>query len=168
MPRPRLTPEDLQARIGEYCARYKVEANSEGLPPFPAGQRESRQHREWIAVYKAHDRLARRARGQCERCEAPASHGVVFCERHRSGGDRGAELSVPERKSLLAAQDGRCPICSAKVGLRDSLEVAAGRGAFLHGRCARLVTLAQGLGPEGLERLRAFLWPQAAGKPRRP
>ncbi len=84
-----------------YCARYDVVPNSEGLPPFPSGKRETRQHREWIAVYKAHQRLVRRKRGQCERCPAPASPGSVFCEAHRAGivSNRGA--AVP----------ARCPTC---------------------------------------------------------
>jgi hypothetical protein len=167
MPRPRLTPEDLQARIGEYCGRYGVEPNAMGLPPFPAGLRETQQHRDWIGVYKAHDRLARRERGQCERCEAPASDGVVFCELHRAGGAGGAGLSSRDRQAILEAQARRCPICAEKVGLRDILDQARGRDAFLHVRCSRFVTLAEGLGPESVDRLRTYLWSRPPGKPRR-
>jgi hypothetical protein len=61
MPAPgrrRLTPEDVQKRITEYCERYDVRPNETGLPPFPSGQRETQQHREWMAVYRAHSRLA--------------------------------------------------------------------------------------------------------------
>jgi len=46
--------------VRDYCARYGVEPNAEGLPPFPTGLRETPQHREWLAVYKAHHRLRRR------------------------------------------------------------------------------------------------------------
>jgi len=44
----------------DYCARYGVAANAEGLPPFPSGLRETPQHREWLTLYKAHQRLRRR------------------------------------------------------------------------------------------------------------
>lgn len=57
--RPRLSPEALQARIAEYCGKYGVKPGADGLPPYPSGQRETVQHREWIAVYKAHARLSR-------------------------------------------------------------------------------------------------------------
>lgn len=59
--RPPLTAQDLQDRVAAYCKRYGVEPASDGLPPYPSGQRETPQHREWIAVYKAHSRLARSA-----------------------------------------------------------------------------------------------------------
>lgn len=166
MPRHRLTPEDLQARITEYCARYGVEPNAEGLPPFPSGQRETPQHRDWIGVYKAHDRLERRQRGQCARCEAPAVDGVLFCETHRA---RDAGLSAQDRKTILETQNGRCPICAEKVGLRDALDHARARGqaAFLHARCNRLVSLAAGLDRDGLDRLRAYLGSPPPRRPRR-
>jgi hypothetical protein len=54
-----LTVEDLQERITAYCKRYGVALGSDGLPPYPSGLRETAQHREWIAVYKAHARLQR-------------------------------------------------------------------------------------------------------------
>ena len=81
--RPRLTPEDLNGRIKTYCSRYGVKPSPEGLPPFPAGQRETLQYREWIACYKAHQKLVRRSRGQCERCPEPAVDGSVLCAQHR-------------------------------------------------------------------------------------
>jgi hypothetical protein len=168
MPRPRLTPEDLQARIAEYCARYEVEPNAEGLPPFPAGQRETQQHRDWIGVYKAHHRLARRQLGQCERCEAPVTDGTVFCAVHRGGAETNP-ASVPERKAVLADQASRCPICAQKVGLGDVLapKRPGGQRAFLHARCSRFVGLAEALGPESVDRLQAYLGPRSSGKPRR-
>jgi hypothetical protein len=58
MPRRlRLTLEELQARVAAYCERYGVKPGPDGLPPYPAGRRETPQHREWIAVYKVHSRL---------------------------------------------------------------------------------------------------------------
>jgi hypothetical protein len=55
-----VTPEELSARVAAYCARYDVRPNDVGLPPFPTGRRETDQHREWLALYKAHDRVQRR------------------------------------------------------------------------------------------------------------
>jgi hypothetical protein len=56
--RARLTAEEFQSRVEAYCAQYGVEVTPEGLPPFPAGRRETAQHREWISLYKARKRLA--------------------------------------------------------------------------------------------------------------
>jgi len=64
--RPRITFEELQTRVADYCARYGVAPNAEGLPPFPSGKRETQQHREWIAVYKAHVKLRAAARLRAE------------------------------------------------------------------------------------------------------
>jgi hypothetical protein len=68
--RPRLTPEELASRIEAYCARYGVARTDTGLPPFPTGRRETAQHREWLALYKANDRAKKRAMtaGPPERC----------------------------------------------------------------------------------------------------
>ena len=170
--RPRLTLEELQARIADYCDRYGVAPNAEGLPPFPTGQRETQQHRDWIAVYKAHNRLARRRRGQCERCAAPASAGSIFCDAHRvdvaaRAGSHGASLE--ERRALLKAQGGRCPVCGQKLQPRDSIDHSHANGegrAVLHPRCSRLAGLVEALGPDSLDRLRLYLWPDAAAKPR--
>jgi len=141
--RPRLTPEDLLARITEYRERYAAPKAETGLPVFPTGKRETRQHREWLSLYKAHARLAR-----------AGSPGIAR-------DDRGA---------LLQGQGGLCPICALAVDLRDAVDHGSSGGsvgAVLHARCGRLVTLAAGLGPEGLDRLRAFLWPETT-KPRKP
>jgi hypothetical protein len=165
--RPRLSAEDLQARIAAYCERYGVTRNADGLPRFPAGKRETRQHRDWIAVYKAHDRLARRQRGQCERCAAPASNGSVFCEMHAQTEARSHNSSVGDRRAVLDSQGGRCPICARDLDLSASVlgsPSAESVRAVLHTRCQRLVGLAEAVGPEALDRLRAFLWPDAAGQ----
>jgi len=59
--RPPLSSEQVAARVQAYCARYGVTIGSEGLPPFPSGRRETPQHREWLTLYKALQRLRRRA-----------------------------------------------------------------------------------------------------------
>lgn len=161
--RPRLTPEVLEARIAAYCQRYKVAPSPQGLPPFPTGKRETPQHREWIGLYKAHTRLGRRSRGQCERCSAPTTKGSVFCEEHRAPG--GAALEA--RRALLADQEGRCPICATKVDPLESVALTESTGvlrAVLHPTCHRLVGIAEAVGPQGLSRLRAFLWPGTSPK----
>jgi len=168
--RPRLTPEALETRITAYCQRYRVAARPHALPPFPTGKRETPQHREWISLYKAHNRLGRRTRGQCERCSAPTAEGSVFCEQHRapSTGRAGSDgASLEARRAILAGQEGLCPICGGKVDLPDSVALTQSTGdlrAVLHPRCHRLVGLAEAVGPEGLSRLSAFLWPGSGSK----
>jgi hypothetical protein len=74
--RPRVTAEELQVRIATYCQKYGVAPNAAGLPPFPSGRRETRQHRDWMAVYKAHSRIARRPpdAGESGRCAVCDGH----------------------------------------------------------------------------------------------
>jgi hypothetical protein len=129
--RPRLTPELYQERLSAYCARYQVAPLETGLPPFPAGQRETPQHSEWMSLYKAHQRIARHV------------------------------VSAEDRRALLEAQDGRCPVCGEKVDPKDapSREWTTEVRAVLHPRCGQLAGLAEALGPSVLDRLRAFLWP---------
>lgn len=170
--RPRLTLEQYQARLAAYCAKYGVAPTVQGIPPFPAGRRETRQHREWIALYKAHSRLARRSRGQCERCSAPASDGSVFCEAHRAdvaarpAPSRAAlhGASVEDRRRLLRGQDGRCPVCGRTLEVSDAVDHEGhAKGplrALLHQPCHQLATLAEQAGPEALTRLRSYLWPR--------
>lgn len=55
--RPRITQEDYEARLRAYCTAYGVVPNADGFVPFPAGQRETPQHREWVKLYRAHSRL---------------------------------------------------------------------------------------------------------------
>jgi hypothetical protein len=61
MGRPALTEEQIRERVLAYCQRYHVSPRPEGLPPFPTGRRETRQHREWLAVYRALQRARARA-----------------------------------------------------------------------------------------------------------
>jgi hypothetical protein len=161
--RPRLSPEELELRIAEYCRRYKAARAETGLPVFPTGKRETRQHREWIALYKTHDRLGRRTRGQCERCSEPAAAGSIFCETHRAANAGDGGPAPDERRRLLARQNHRCPVCDLAleadaVGFGRQ-EAGSEARALLHPSCARLATSALAVGPEGLTRLRELLWP---------
>ena len=156
--RPRLTPEVYQARLDAYCARYKVAPLPTGIPPFPAGRRETAQHREWIALYKGKARLARRERGQCERCAAPATEGSIFCEAHRLAADAGPGGAA----ALLKAQDGRCPVCGLDLDPGDAIAHTPGPGrlqAALHKRCHGLAVQANGFDAAAIGRLRVYLWP---------
>ena len=138
--RPRLTPEELRERIIGYCKRHGVGLNAQGLPPFPAGRRETEQHREWMALYKAHRRLG---------------------ERRPSAAD------LARRQELLTLQQGRCPVCHAALELADSrlddADAIDGNprhdaAAVLHAPCRKLVDLARSLGVAALERAKARVW----------
>lgn len=59
--RRRLRPDELEGAVADYCARYGVARKDEGFPPFPTGKRETDQHREWLRLYKARERLRARA-----------------------------------------------------------------------------------------------------------
>jgi hypothetical protein len=56
----RLTVEALEERLAEYCRRYEVVPGANGLPPYPAGRRETPQHREWMALHRSQKVLAAR------------------------------------------------------------------------------------------------------------
>jgi hypothetical protein len=127
--RPRLTPEALQERIAAYCKEYGVAVSSEGLPPFPSGQRETAQHRQWMALYKAHRRGSDRAP------RAPE------------------ELARIER--ALTLQHGRCAICRMRIERPDARLDEP--DAALHTRCLEFLTLARALGPDALDQARARL-----------
>lgn len=128
--RPRLTAEQLRERLAEYCTRHAVALNDEGLPPFPAGRRETTQHREWMSLYKAHRRLSERGPDTAE------------LERHQQ---------------LLAAQHGRCEVCRKSLDLEEARldGQPPAKAAVLHPRCLELVALARALGSEALERARS-------------
>jgi len=51
--------EDVRRdRTAAYCKQYGVtEFNDAGLPAYPAGKRESRQHRDWVNLFKAWSRF---------------------------------------------------------------------------------------------------------------
>src|SRR5512147_744680 len=63
MARPPLTDHQVRDKVLAYCERYDVSPGPEGLPPFPSGRRESLQHREWLTVYRALQRLKARSAG---------------------------------------------------------------------------------------------------------
>jgi hypothetical protein len=171
--RPRLTPEDHEARLQAYCTAHAVKLNAEGLPPFPTGQRETPQHREWMKLYKAHSRMSRRTRGQCERCGTPVSEGSIFCETHRAASSAhtgGHGPSAEQRRALFDAQAGRCPICGETIDLRDSVDHSHQTSklrALMHQRCNQLVGAAESLGPQALDKVRQYLWPAAVRRPAR-
>jgi hypothetical protein len=133
--RPRLSREAVRDRIAAYCKRYGVKVNDEGLPPFPGGKRETAQHREWMALYKVHRRLAARESGA-------------------------GSADLARRQELLGDQRGRCPVCRKPLELDGSrLDAPEARQdpAVLHGSCFELVSLARVLGHEALERAKARL-----------
>jgi hypothetical protein len=126
-----MTPDEYQARLHRYCQAYGLAAAAEGPPPYPSGQRETPQHREWLALYKAYRRLG-----------APQ-------------GDS-AEL----RARLTKAQKGACPICGRPVGISDPVARGPETGeprAVLHRGCLQIVGLVQAQGPEVLQRVAAYL-----------
>jgi hypothetical protein len=131
-----MTQEALQQRIAAYCTGYNVSrGDPEGLPPYPAGERESRQHRDWIVLYKAISRFRQR---------------------------RAALPTPPERAAALEAQDGHCPICLAQVGAEGQIAQQPGPGAtmtIVHAECDDLLSFVLKLGPSVLDRLRSYAWP---------
>ena len=138
MGRPPHTDEQVRAKILAYCERYGVSPVPEGLPPFPAGKRETRQHREWLTVYRALQRFALRA------AAPPAAHSTTLhcpvCSRALE-----RELAVPYAR---------------RAG-------TSARPASLHPSCAELARLAETLGPAAVAGVGPFLWPRQARKPPR-
>jgi hypothetical protein len=132
--RPALTEEILRERTSAYCKRYGVtDFNAAGLPAYPAGKRESRQHRDWVNLFKAWSRF----RG---RMPVP-------------GRDA-------ERAAVLRAQKGRCPICTSPVettGVLDEDRQSGRIYGLLHAECDRLVRLARAAGTGAVECLRSYL-----------
>jgi hypothetical protein len=142
-----MTQEALQERIDAYSRRYKVSTRGPmGLPPYPAGERETPQHRDWMVLYKAISRFRRR---------------------------QAALPSSPERIAALERQDGKCPICLAAVGAEGQAACQPHAGSALtivHPECDELLGLVLKLGPPALDRVRAYAWPASgpskAGKTR--
>jgi len=98
--RPRLTEDQYRARLEAYCAQYGVRPTTEGIPPFPAGRRETAQHRQWLGLYKAHSRLLQKAElgaaaeERCPLCEsdlAGASPAVLKRVRGYLAGQRASK-----------------------------------------------------------------------------
>ena len=81
MGRPPLTADQVQAKLLRYCARYHASVAPGGYPVFPAGKRESKQHKEWLTVYRAVQRLKVRQvpeviEGPCQICGKAVTEGV--------------------------------------------------------------------------------------------
>jgi hypothetical protein len=74
--RPPLTEDVVRERIRAYCDRYDTrQLNAEGFPVFPAGRRETPQHREWVSLYRAFQRVRQRASSgaACPICLRPGT-----------------------------------------------------------------------------------------------
>jgi hypothetical protein len=131
------TEEQVRAKALAYCERYGVSPGPGGLPPFPTGQRETRQHREWLTVYRALQRSRARA---ASAAPAPVDPGgpsdCPVCSRSLEG-----DLSVPYPRRTAKSP----------------------RPALLHPACAELARLGDTLGPAAVEGLRRFLWHGRAG-----
>jgi hypothetical protein len=139
--RPPLTEEVVRQRIADHCGRYQVGLNPDGLPVYPAGRRESPEHREWIVLYKAFSRVQARQR-----------------LADRQG-----------RESLFQTQNGHCPVCAEPVEATAALDrdPSAGRvRGLVHEHCARLVRLAEDAGPDTVRRLGPYLWPDQPARRR--
>jgi hypothetical protein len=136
--RPALTEDVLRERTAAYCSRYGVkEFNDAGLPAYPAGKRESRQHRDWVNLFKAWSRFRRRT-------AAPRD------------GDRAA---------AVRAQKGQCPICLEKLSLTKATEAppaADGRTPLVHPSCNGVLRFVAKAGPTVIDRVNAYLWPAAS------
>jgi hypothetical protein len=133
--RPPLTEDILRDRTAAYCKRYGVtDFNEAGLPAYPAGKRESRQHRDWVNLFKAWSRF----RG---RMAAPRQ---------------------VDRAAVLRAQKGQCPICLKKVSLTAATEAPPsvdGQTPLVHPSCDEVLRLVAKVGPTLIDRLNAYLWP---------
>jgi len=133
--RPQLTDDVVRQRINAYCARYSVkDFNDAGFPAYPAGKRESRQHHDWVNLFKAWSRLRGRAN---------APDGL-------------------DHASALRAQGGQCPVCLKKLKLSEVAEGPANAQAktpLVHSACRELLRLVSTLGPSVIDRLLTYFWP---------
>jgi len=76
--RPPLTEAVIRERITAYCARYGVGLTDAGFPAYPAGLRETPQHREWITLFKVFSRLRDRSAPKGT-VSSRSSRGTVAC-----------------------------------------------------------------------------------------
>ncbi len=142
--RPALTEETLRDRTAAYCERYGVKGlNQEGLPPYPAGRRETRQHRDWVNLLKAWSRFRRRT---------ASSEGTGHA-------------------AALRAQAGQCPICLKKVRLSEATKAPASverTTPLVHPVCGELLRLVDASGPSLLDRLKDYFWSEPLSSRRSP
>jgi hypothetical protein len=134
--RPPLTEDVLRDRTSAYCKRYGVtELNQDGLPAYPAGKRESRQHRDWVNLLKAWSRFRRRT----------------------------AAPEDPDRAAALRVQKALCPICLKKLDVSEATEApvnAHRETPLVHSACNEVLRLVGRLGPPVIDRLTAYFWPE--------
>jgi hypothetical protein len=139
--RPQLTEEIVQERIADYCSQYGVKAfNKAGFPAYPAGKRETRQHHEWVVLFRAWSRLR-------SRTPSPGH---------------------ADRAAALRAQEGRCPICLKKVSRTEATQAppsADGETPLVHPSCDEVLRFVAKAGPTVIDRLKAYLWPASPAAP---
>jgi len=138
MGRPPLTDEQLRAKVLSYCERYGVSPVPEsGLPPFPSGQRETHQHRDWLTVYRALQRFE--ARSAATAAATAPSDSDTLCPV--------CALALKPENAVLVRAGGR-------------------RAASwnTHPACADLLRQAGKSGPAAVARLNGLLWPRS-GRP---
>jgi hypothetical protein len=142
--RPALDEAGLQARVDAYCRRYGTTREPSGLPPFPAGQRETAQHRQWLAIYRAQKRLLLRVAGA------------------GSGADSGADSGSGSAGGVGApASSSNCPVCARALQTeRVSFAPKGSRSkpVNLHRQCAEVARVVESLGAAGAARLSNLLW----------
>jgi hypothetical protein len=147
--RPPLAPEAVEAKVRAYCARYRVTPGSDGLPPFPSGRRETPQHREWLTVYRAHQRLARRA-AAAEQTGGPPPAAKAT-----------SSLSVSARAPATAA--ARCAVCGREEPRRGPVgryrSADGHREVPAHAACAELLRQAEAAGRDAVLAAAKLLWP---------
>ena len=125
------TKEQVLAKVLAYCQRYRVSPDPRGLPPFPAGKRETRQHREWMTVYRALQRFALRASA------APDHAGTLACPICSRALER--ELAVPYARRGSSRPASLHPNCAQLARLAETLgpDALTGLAAFLRPRRTR-------------------------------
>ena len=131
MGRPALTDDQVRDKVLAYCERYDVSPGPEGLPPFPSGRRESLQHREWLTVYRALQRLKARAAG----VPAETVEGACpICSRTVS-----PEEAVPSRRAGRTRAGKLHPACAdlARVAEKAGPDAVARLSAWLWPRRGR-------------------------------
>ena len=130
--RPPLSADAVRGRVTAYCQRYGVVAGDHGLPPFPAGRRETRQHREWLTIYRAVRRLESRTGVPPKASASRASAGAAPC----------AVCAKPLPPSAREVRLGARGVPRAR----------------LHPHCADLVERLRQAGPDAAERAGRLLW----------
>jgi hypothetical protein len=121
--RPALTDDEVREKVLAYCARHHVSPGPDGLPPFPAGQRETPQHREWLTVYRALQRLKARSgsappetrAGACPVCSRAVSAEDAVAFRRASRKSRSQELH-PACADLARLAEKAGPDAVARLG----------------------------------------------------